>query len=67
MCLAIKKKISRHTKRQKIQFEGTPAVVHWLKIVIAVAQVTVEVQVPSLAQHNGLKDLVMLQLQRELP
>ena len=35
----------------------------WVKNPTAVAQVTVEEQVQSLAQHSGLKDLVLLQLQ----
>ena len=33
----------------------------WVKNLTAAAQVTVEVQVPSLAGHSGLKDLVLPQ------
>ena len=36
--------------------------VQWVKNLTSVAQIPVEVQVRSLAQHNGLKDLVLLQL-----
>ena len=37
--------------------------VQWVKNLTAVAQVAVErVQVRSLAEHSGLKDLVLLQL-----
>ena len=35
---------------------GVPAAVHWAKNPAALARVTVEVQVPPLAQHSGLKD-----------
>ena len=38
----------------------------WVKYLTAAAQVTAEVQVQSLAQRNGLKDLVLLQLQQRL-
>ena len=36
--------------------------VPWVQNLIGVAQVAVEVQVPSPAWHNGLKDLVLLPL-----
>ena len=40
--------------------------VQWVKNLTVVAQVAAEVRVPSLAQHSGLKDLALLQLQHSL-
>ena len=42
---------------------GVPAVAQWVKNPTVAAQVTAEVQVQPLAQHSGLKDPVLLQLQ----
>lgn len=42
---------------------GVPAVAKWIKNLTAVAWVAVEVRVPSLVLHIGLKDLMLLQLQ----
>ena len=41
---------------------GILAVVQWVKNPTAAAQVTVEMQVQSLAQHSGLKGQALLQL-----
>ena len=41
---------------------GVPTVVQWVKNLTTVAPITAEVRVQSLAQHGGLKDLVLLQL-----
>ena len=38
----------------------------WVKNLTAAAQVAVELQVQSPAQHSGLKDLVIPQLQHRL-
>ena len=38
---------------------GVPAVAQWVKNSTAVAWVTAEVQVLSLARHSGLKDLAL--------
>ena len=43
---------------------GVP--VQWVKNLTAVAWVALEARVQSLAQHSGLKDLVLLQLQCRL-
>ena len=40
-----------------------PSVAQWVKNLTAAAQVAVEARVRSLAWHDGLKDLVFLQLQ----
>ena len=40
---------------------------HWVKPPTAAARVPVEVQVRSLAQHSGLKDLMLPQLQHGWP
>ena len=42
---------------------GVPAVAQWVKNLTTVARVTAEAQVQSLAQHSGLRDLALLQLQ----
>ena len=42
---------------------GVPTVAQWVKNLTAVAWVTAEVWVPSLAWHSGLTDLALLQLQ----
>ena len=42
---------------------GVPALAQWVKNPTAVARVTVEARVRSLAQHIGLKDPVLKQLQ----
>ena len=41
---------------------GVPPVAQWVKNPTAVAPVTLETMVQSLAQHRGLKDLALLQL-----
>ena len=43
---------------------GVPTMAQQVKNLTAAAQVTVEVQVPSLAQCRGLKAPALLQLQR---
>ena len=43
---------------------GVPAVVQWVKNLTAVAQVAVETQVQSPAQHCGLKDQELQHLLR---
>ena len=40
-------------------FHRVPTVVQWVKNPTAVAQVNVEVQVQSMAQHSELKDPVL--------
>ena len=45
------------------QKTGVPAVAQWVKNPTVVARVAVEVRVPSLTWHRGLKNLVLLQLQ----
>ena len=42
---------------------GVPTAAQWVKNQAVAAQDTVEAWVESLAQHSGLKDLVLLQLQ----
>lgn len=37
---------------------GVPTVVHWIKTLTAATQIPAEVQVPSLAGHSVLNDLV---------
>ena len=53
----IQNKTNKQTKRSKIQtLIGVPAMEQWVKNLSAVAEVTVEVQVWSLALSSGLKD-----------
>ena len=49
-------------RRRKNIKTRVPTAVQWVKNLTAVAQITVEGQVQSLAQHSGLKDPVLLQL-----
>ena len=44
-------------------FSGVPTLVQWVKNPTAVARVSEEAQVPSPAQHSGLKDPVLPQIQ----
>ena len=44
----------------KIHCLGVPAMAHWVKNLTAVAWVTAEVRVQSLARCSGLKDLALL-------
>ena len=48
---------------KNISYSGAPAVEQWVKNPTSVAWVAMDVQVQSLAQHGGLKDL---QLQHRL-
>ena len=50
------------TKKLEIKSPTVPTVMQWVKNPTAVAQVTEEVQVRSLAQHSGLKHPVWPQL-----
>ena len=52
---------NKKPKTQRIHLR-VPAMAQWVKNPAAVAQVTVEVQVQSPAQHSGLKDLMLPQL-----
>ena len=54
------------TLDEKNIFKGVPTLVQWVENPTAVAQVTAEVQVWSLAWFSGLKDLVFPQLQHRL-
>ena len=58
---AIRSYIKRLENDNK-EIRGVPAVAQWVKNPTAVAGIIAEVQVQSLAQHSGLKDLALLQL-----
>ena len=48
----------------KASIRGVTAVAQWVKNLTAATWVTREAQVRSLAQHSGLKDVVLPQLWR---
>ena len=63
MCRGCGPKKRKRQKKKMMQIMGFPTVMQWVKNSTAVAGVTAEVWVRSLAQSSGLKDLVVLQLQ----